>query len=243
MKAIIIGLIVALLISIGFSVYFVKKHLNTATEEAAYWRQKSFKVDTVFSTTAYKDILQPIYNEGVPPAQVINYPTTVNNTRVVMDTAGMVAVLDSVLKTRLTISPTYITQSPSSHKLLYGEFAKDTLKLDILDITGKIRRETYPVNYSAFRYQYLNNSMRATELSTRNTEKSTQSKFKFYNGTYVNYRRDFLNKTDEASINIDFNISRFRLGVFAEKPLNRNILNENLGNSLRAGAKVGFRVF
>jgi hypothetical protein len=243
MKAIAIGLFLAVILLIATNVYTFLNVFKKSEQQAAYWRREAFKPDTVYSSTHYTNTLKPIKGaEAMPPQTVIQYlpdPMAGKNFKVEFDTLGMITMIDSIMKSKVTVDKTYLTQYPTAHKIVGGYFSKDTASFDFLSIDGKIKREVYPVDYSLFKYAFRNNSMSAISLSTRERRRYTQNKFISYDGTYLNVERDFLNLTNEISLTPSLNIGRFRLSGFAGLPIPSN----KEGKQLRAGGRVGYKLF
>ena len=241
MKYILIGLGIGLMMIVGYMVFVYSLRYEEQLKEATYWKAKNFKPDTVYSSKTFSDT--KFYPEDVKQDKVPPLTTTIYNTELpkgyVDFTNKVLAYIDSSRKDTTKINPNYLTLYPRNPKFLGGRFRADSISLDLLSIDGDIRTDVYPVDYSLFKYDYYNNSMHASEIKTSNRRNSAKSKFFQYNGSYFNYKHDFLNTEHQVEITSDFNLWKFRLGGFiqnaSDKPLNLN--------TLQGGAKVGIRLF
>jgi len=130
-----------------------------------YWENKNFKTDSITLDIDYSKIPKPTYDYKVPPAKVYNYTNTIIKNVSVTVNDSLISVIDSLTGKIDSISLEYLKISPNSAKLLYGEFTLDTIKLDLLNISGNTQTIVYPVNYSRFSYQYQNNEFRANKNS------------------------------------------------------------------------------
>lgn len=243
MKSILFGLIAALVIMAAFNIYCYRKYAVSSERAAAYWRKEASKPDTVYSKDHYTDIPRPYYPEYMRPDTVYYYPILPKDqaakSTVGFDTLGLLSVYDSLTRVRTPISKNYLTQYPSANKLIHGTFNSDKIRLDLLGIDGLIKTETYPVDFSSYKYQYINNSFRVEELSASEKKKNTQVKSKFYNGTYAEYQRDFIHGGNDLRISSHIDLWKIRLGGFAQQPLTPGIN----GTKPQAGVTVGIKLF
>lgn len=243
MKSILIGLIAALFLSWAFTIYVYRKFAVSSERSAAYWKKEASKPDTVYSKSFYTDVPRPYLKDYMRPDTVYFYPIMPEEksakVTVGFDTLGMLSVFDSLSRVRTPIAKNYLTQFPGANKLIHGTFDRDKIRVDLLGTDGLIKTETYPVDYSTYKYQYINNSFRAEELSASEKKKDTQSKSKFYNGTYVEYQRDFLHGGNDIRISSHIDLGKFRLGGFAQQPLTSGMN----GTKPSAGATVGIKLF
>jgi hypothetical protein len=243
MKSIIIGLIFALAFSIIFNLYSYQKFAVTSAKDAAYWKQQAFKVDTTFTHEHYIYPALPPAAENMPPktVEIFDKPTPESqHASVGFDTLGMISLYDSIARARTPIDRLYLTQFPKANKLINGQFGHDSVNLTMLSIDGLIKTEKYPVDLSLYKYDFRNNLMNATELSASEKKKYTQKKSNLYNGTYIDYQRDFINKANAVRATSGINVWKLRVQGFAEQPLNIPV---NGTKQFQAGASVGFRLF
>jgi hypothetical protein len=76
-------------------------------------------------------------------------------------------VIDSLTNTITNISSLFLKLYPTNPKLIYGEFNMDSLRLDILNIDGKIYSERYANNYSKFKYQWQDGKLKANPIKPK----------------------------------------------------------------------------
>jgi len=156
--------------------WFIFKPQSTQIPTALeYWQKRGFKTDTTIIKLDYK-IPNPIFKFTVPPAQVYSYNTPVPITGISIKLHdSLIQVIDSLHKHITTINSKYLKQFPNENKILYGAFTGDSLRLDLLHTDGGIRSDRYGVNYSKFKYQYLNGILHADPIkSDKGKNYSTQ---------------------------------------------------------------------
>jgi hypothetical protein len=241
MKNLITAIIVSALFIGAYIAYDVFVRNPREAKENAYWRDKSFKPDTTIIEKFTNTVRG---NEAVPPATVNYYSTTDDskNARILQLLDSALKVIDTLTKRDFTIKKEYITQYPTSNKLIRGKFTKDSLQLDLLGIDGKLKTEYYPADYSHFDYYYQNNSLRASERITRTTQiKSKRAPIFRYDGMYINYEQGLINpsKTAEAIMGVD--LWKLRISGFGRY----NIQNQDPAqkNKANAGFKLGVKLF
>src|SRR5690606_37182428 len=110
--------------------------------------------------------------------------------------------------------------------------------LSLLKIDGTITQDIYLTDYKQFDYQYINNSVRADKKQTSGSSESTRKvPLISYDGMYIDYKRDLLDKSDGLSTDIGITIlNRIRLKGYGELWLNGIKPNSS-------GIKVGYRLF
>ena len=241
MKQFFLGLIPSVVLLLGYICYTTFYVTPRDEKEKAYWRAKAFKTDTVFTEKFNYStrVLDAEKLEEVPPAIVNYYGLNEKDANRLMGKVdSLLSVVDTLNNKKTDINPIYLTTVPRAHKLLSLNSSLDTLSLDLLGIDGKIRTEVYPTNYSQFKYSYINNTMRATELSARKQLALPKLKFFRYDGVYVNYEENLLraNRVLDATLSVD--VWRLRLGGFARY----NLQGQN-PNQINAGFRIGAKLF
>ena len=238
MKYLIGSMAFVILVLTGYIFYINESSRIKETKEAAYWKGKAFKTDTVYSEKIFsKTIVKPSNSEPIPPKETIIYQTEKIPQSYIEFQDKILSVIDSLKNTKTVINPLFLTQYPTSPKFLGGKFRKDTIALSLMDINGVIKTDIYPVNYSAFKYDYLNNSMNATKSYTRNDAGNTKKPFISYIGTNLEYKRDLLQSQHQMELNSGFKIWKFTVGGYTQYPITDN------APKLQGGIKAGIRLF
>lgn len=215
--------------------YSAWKRYQDTIRDAAYWRADSFKTDTVYLEKPYQ-VLIP-YKEVVPPKKITVYKYT-EPTLYLKIQDSLLMIIDS-LENRppIIIKPQFLTQYPEAPKLLGASFGKDSISLDLLNISGSIHREDYPVNYNVFKYQYVNNSFRAMELPARlDINLPKKGNIISYSGTYLYYDHDMLQAEHQLSATSGFDIWKIRAMGWGQYRIKDQA-------KLSGGIRVGFRLF
>jgi hypothetical protein len=130
-----------------------------------YWENPNFRTDSTEVYIDYDKIPKPEFPNYVPPVYVINYidsTKNLNNVHLVMNDS-LLTVIDSLSMSITQISQAYFKRYPNASKIIYAEFSRDTIRLDLLGIDGAFRQNTFGVNYDRFDYQLRDNEFRASE--------------------------------------------------------------------------------
>ena len=238
----------------AISLWFVKDRTGKARSDKAYWRKENFKPDTVY-LTEYVPSIYPEYREGVKPKTVTMFMAIPPPKNFLTFQDSLLRVIDglrgqqpdkgtntnTITIDTVFIKPEFLQLYPKANKLLYLGLTKDTLTLDLLGVNGKIKKEVYPIDASSFKYQYRTNSLFAEEIKTRQSLEKPKKKPIFrYDGTFINYDRDLINQRDRVSATLGFDIKRIRVSGYTEFDL---IPLTPQANNLRAGVKIGYRLF
>lgn len=240
MKSIVIGLAIVVLMLVGYIIYVHVYRDKKNHDEIAYWKDQYFKPDTVYTNNTYRETLriQDKYPDSVPPKTLIVYRDQLPEGYLDFK-EGVLSVIDSLKNTKTPINTKFITLYPNNPKFLGGSFKKDSIRLDLLNTQGVISSQYYPVDYSLYNYQYVDNSMRADKLPTRISSNSTKKPFLEYERTYLNYNRDLLQAEHQLEIESNLRIWKIRIGGYARYPLNSIQPNQKL----QGGIKVGVGLF
>ncbi len=221
----ILGIITFLLI-IGTLLYAVLFHFpNQRREDRQYWEALAFKTDTIIVKAPHVDVHLPKYPNYVPPKFVLNYLDSSVNYIQVQANDSLVRVIDS-LQNRITqINIDFLKRYPEASKLIYAEFRNDSLRLDMLNIQGKINTELYSLNYNRFTYQYRDNQLRSEKLPFK--------KYQFLSYIYGGY--DIAQTT--PIIGLDYSVlrDRYRLSGFSNFYIREN-------PQLTAGITFGYKL-
>jgi len=203
-------LILVLCIMVGFF-YFDRKAQDKVQRE--YWENPNFKTDSIKAYIDYDKMPKPEYVNYVPPAIVINYidSTKRYSSIQVVKNDSLLLIIDSLRDELTTISLNYLKNNPQAWKLIYGEFDKDTFRIDMVNLKGFTVTQKYGVNYDRFKYQYLyangTPQFRADRIPYKDKVKSSLTHSFFASGGYL--------LTQSApTIGLDYNIGyrdfRFR---------------------------------
>lgn len=124
----------------------------------------NYITDTIQSSIPHQEVIKPTYEITVRPRIVVNYPPgNTQGVKLVMSDS-LLKVIDSLNKKITLINTEYIKQYPSSPKIVYGKFTRDSLQMDLLETTGLIHSLRYPVNYTGYEYQLINSELQAKKL-------------------------------------------------------------------------------
>lgn len=186
--------------------------------EPEYWEKPGFKTDTT-------------YLPGQPVPYAVPYAVEIPGEKVIIyDTVPRIEYRDTSGNT-IRISENY-GKYPF---LISGDFAKDGLVLTTEEIDGRITTKNYPTNYDRFKYRYMSSGMSVEAVEP---PKVAKEPFLKYTGTYINYQRDIISKTDRISVDADMTIrNKIKLGVFGEKYLGNTPIPDQVG------FKVGVSLF
>lgn len=151
---------------VGLLVYFFFFYMpDRIKQDREYWEHTNFKTDTVYYRISYDSMPRPIFKYVVPPKLVINYIDSTRVEHIHIDMSDSLIKVTDSLKNEITrITTRYLKLYPKAPKLIYGEFQKDSMRLDFLNISGRISTELYPLNYNKFNYQYTETGLRADPL-------------------------------------------------------------------------------
>ena len=182
-------------------------------EVLEYWEVGGFKTDTQYVDVPYEVIIEKIdtFEKIVPPIMVIKFRDAKDDGSVIdCQDDSLIAVIDSLGNKIKSIDKHFLTRFPNSFKLIYGLFTKDSLNLNVLKPNGDIYSLIYGVNYNRFKYQWINNEIRAEELDKVLSNSSTKQKRKFTHGFYLSPGYDILDKNLTTSLNYILQYKRFR---------------------------------
>lgn len=244
MKYLVIGLTACVLMLLGYILWDRETRARKNLEELAYYKDKAFKTDTVYTETRYSETVHELEKERakqdtMPPKQTIIYQPEIPAGYIDFQNK-VLAYMDSTKGTRTEIRTAYITQFPTADKLIAGKFHQDSINLTVLGINGQIRQDKFPVNYSKFNYDYYDNSMHVSENRTRNALSKQNKSLFTYNGTNIDYKHDLLQGNHQIELNSGFNIWKIRVGGYAQYPLRSNSFTPS---KLEGGVKAGIRLF
>lgn len=202
-----------------------------------YYERPDWKgTDTVYTRDTL--FIPKPYPVEVPPHTVIIHDT-VPDPHILVRMDSLLRVLDSTnKKPEVPISLNYIKQYPKASKLIMASFKEDTISLSLLNIDGKITSNIYPVNYKSNDYLFLNNSLSTAKRKTRaQLDEASKTPFIVFDGTYINYKRDFINRADGIDADIGITLKdKLRFKGYGELWINGPQTNS-------AGLKVGYRLF
>jgi hypothetical protein len=211
---------------------FFKK--DTSLDEVKeYWENKEFKTDTVNLQIDYTKIKMPEFKYDVPPAKVYNYyskdSTVLSHTSLVMDDS-LLTVIDSLQKNITKISIDYLKLYPNASKIIYGAFTNDSVRFDLLAITGVTSSISYGVNYERYRYQYIEGSFKADPITSTVQEKKLRTMTYGFLGYDVN--------RSTPLVGIDYSLfwRKFRVQAGTSITLDNTptfIINGNIGFKIK----------
>jgi len=213
---------------VGLLVYFIFFHVpEQRKQDREYWEHANFKTDTLNVQVNYDSIPTPIFKYPVPPKLVINYIDSTRTEHIHIDMSdSLIQVTDSLKKEIYRISTQYLKLHPTSPKLIYAQFQRDSLRLDLLNIAGSISSQLFLVDYENFRYQYKDNQFRAEKLSSK--------KFKqdwYVYGGYDLAQTNFLLSTEYSLYKQRYKLQGFTDLYISNEP--RLFLGAKLGYKLR----------
>jgi hypothetical protein len=191
-------------------IFFVKPHSKTESNLKEYWENKKFKTDSIKVDVDYTKLPKPTFKFPVPPAFVFDYtkiPPSVNTTHIIVQNDSLLQVIDSLSKEITTISALYLKLYPSNPKLIYGEFSRDSTRLDLLSIDGRIRSNRFAVNYDKFSYQWNDGDFKA------NPVKEKLGKY-WSHGAYAYAGWDLINSN--INLGADYSIKYRKIRLSAE---------------------------
>lgn len=185
----------------------------------------------------YEKLLKQFEKEKLtttPPKKVIEYlPSKLEYIEIEKIPDSILVLVDSLKGEihRLVISDNYIKNFPENDKLITFSLTEKDLDITTVDIKGDIREKNYPLYLDRYEYIWLDNELKH---NTRENQKKPNKQP--FSETYINAGYEFIGKVPTLSIEQDFNISRFKLGIDA------NVLLRQSDN-IYLGAKLGYRLF
>lgn len=141
--------------------YFDRKDQDKVTQE--YWENPNFKTDSIKVDVDYTKLPTPVYKNYVPPKIVVEYTPPDIHTSISLNDS-LITVIDSLKKELYTINALYLKLYPTASKLIYGEFNRDSIRLDLLGINGEVTTNYWGTNYQRFTYQYRDGQLRAESV-------------------------------------------------------------------------------
>lgn len=211
---------------------FFKPEKDPAKELIEYWEKRGFKTDTVYVEVDYSKLPKPVFEYTVPPAKVYNYPQVHNGglTDISIDYIDLyIHVIDSLQQEITKIHENYLKLQPEAPKVLYGEFSRDSLEVDLLNINGDVQTSQYGVNYDRFTYQWVDGTLKANPMPL--IKKKYRPEFSLYG--YGGYDLLLQSPLVRAEYNMDYR--RFRVQGAATAPI------QNLGAS-GLSFNLGYRI-
>lgn len=238
-------------VELGYLFWHQKPIATTTTGD--YYKQQGFKTDTVkFGGITIDTIYLPkkAYPIPLPPKQVIIYKdyrlplqtTTLKDstTRAWLDTTQYRGFLFDTTNYKGLINkyPQTLVKYSGYDRLIYGEIGKDTIRLDLQKDDNTPYTVVYLSDFSKYKYQISNNSMRISELKTSSLLNVAPNTNLFrYNGTYIfsGYQRS--DKTVQIGAESGINIGKIRTTGYISLPINLGTVSPNYG------IKVGYKLF
>jgi hypothetical protein len=192
-------------LTLGLLIYFFYHNDNKHQEALEYWEQHDFRTDTVQVEIDYNKLPKPHFEYKVPPAQVHYYAGSTTNNKLVLSDS-LIQVIDSLQNHIYTINELYLKLYPSAYKLIYGEFSRDSLTLDLLGIDGKFKTLKYATNYNRFSYQWKDSELKANPVSV-NPNITPRFTTEFYG--YAGYQ--FIDTSPIIGLDYSLKANRLRL--------------------------------
>lgn len=175
--------------------------------EKEYWEDPNFVPDTIKGETVYIERDAP--KHYVKPKIVIQWKTPEKEfITIECDNDSLLKLVDSLGIELASVNKSFLTQFPNSSKLIGGTFELDTFKLDLLDISGNITTQIFPVNYNRFKYTYTNNKLGADKVKD-----TGKNKRKLHHSLYVNAGYDIINNMPIISSDYYIRYKKLQLDI------------------------------
>lgn len=128
------------------------------------------------------------------PKTVVRWLHEPNSNRLICD--SLIKVVDSLGKVIATMHPDYIKNFPKAPKLLFAQFNKDSIRLDLLKTDGDVYSDIYPVDYSLNNYGYRDNEFFSSPKTKVKRRIETHTTLSLIGSTYfmspgLEVRKDF----------------------------------------------------
>lgn len=198
-----------------------------------YWENKDFKPHIINVPKPYFLKLPPNIIT-IPPYTIIKYKDYPNQNQIKCEKDSLIRVIDSLGKLLATINPKYLTQFPTSPKLVGGLFKLDTLKLDLLKIDGKIESYIYQTSYQNYNYLWKDGQIHANPIESITTVPQ-KTKEKLNQALYINGGYNFLNQKPLISADYYIRYRKFQINVEPKITLEKN-------PTLELNGKIGYRL-
>jgi hypothetical protein len=193
-------------------IYLIFIKPSESEELAEYFKDKAYVTDTIRVPVPYS-VPRDSFIYKVPPHTVFTYEASIpewyfNNLRDSLIRLYKITVKgDTVIK---EIKPDFITLYPEASKLIYAEFHRDSIKMDLLKVDGKIYTNFYPLNYNRYSYQWMDNSLRAEEVKKLPMNSSSK---RFLVSSFVYGGYDFMMSNPIIGIDGAIYKNRYRMGA------------------------------
>lgn len=158
MKNNIIILLITFLLG-GISEYLIINHKPENLKQ--YWEDSNFKTDTIIHKIPYSLPSQNLYHIIPPKSVLVYYHDTL---KLSVNCDSLIKLIDSLGNVVKVINKSYLSLFPDNPKLLYGKFTSDTLRLDLLKTNGDIYSDIFLVDYSRFKYQWIDGKISTREI-------------------------------------------------------------------------------
>lgn len=218
--------LVSCLLGLGLGYLAFHCKISTDTTNADYFKEPNFKPDTVhisnegYDTIGYSNIKALTNTKLLPPKTVIEYH---NYKPILGDTIfkGLISNNNGPLITNTINTQTTSTWSFDSigmkylgyTHLIYLRASEDTLLLTTQLYNNQPETKAYLVDFSKYKYEFLNNYMNTQQLKTTPPEtiaKINNPLFQ-YNGTYIYLQNEFIGNNISNGLETSFNIWKLRL--------------------------------
>ena len=209
--------------------YFTKKG-PVVERKVEYWEKPDFKTIEKLINKRFSELRDSAFLFKVPPKEIHHYTKEVSNNKLQID--SLIKVINAMTGDTFIVDTQFITLYPEAPKLLSGLFKQNQFSLTTLNTKGEISTREYGVNYDAFSYKFLNDSLSASPL----VASKAKSKLYFRHNLNIYNGYDFLNKNFRLGSAYDLYFTRLYVGgnthiTFAAKP------------QFGLEAKVGYRIF
>lgn len=197
-----------------------------------YWEDKDFKTQIIKVPKPYF-VKSPPNVITIPPHTTIKYLDNPEPNKIKCENDSLIRVIDSLGRLLALINSKYLTQFPTSSKLVGGLFKFDTLKLDLLKTDGKIESFIYPTTYQKYNYLWKDNQMHAIPIESSTNLPKTKEKLN--QAFYINGGYNFLNNKPAISADYYIRYRKFQINVEPKITIEQN-------PTLELNGKVGYRL-
>lgn len=154
----ILRLILITLVVVGVMWYFQRK---TDDKLADYFKDNNFKTDTLVIKEEYR-LPQTRVEYTLQPYTVYQYQpfdTTLIKNILIQYADSLIRIMDNNTGEVTEINPDFLKLYPKNPKLIYGSFNRDSIRLDLLNLSGEIFTQVYPTDFNRYSYVYQNGKM------------------------------------------------------------------------------------
>jgi len=140
------------------------------------------------------------------------YYKEVDNT----DTIAIKELRDSLmlvingLQSDIWISKQFFKRYPRSNKLISMNLTQDSLRLNMLQINGKVTGMEYPIYLTEFDYYFSNNKLHRIPVKRQLPPRPKDPRLRRING-YTGFGYNFLNSEPNAVVGVEIPVRRFSL--------------------------------